>query len=220
MADDATDDVGDSVDSDDVADSFAAAVPGDDADERATADDWGDSDDQADASDSEDDSYAGVFGAFPYAFWSSESYLFKSYALVGGFLALAVALLFGLSVVVLIGATAGAPGGSFSFSRAFFVFVGLTVVAPLLAPILFVARRHRRGVSSARYDATLAALGYVFVGSLFVALVITVPPGLQEAVTGPFAPLIEFLYGRPPLTGLVPPLAVAVLIVLAGRRAS
>jgi len=77
------------------------------------ADDATDSDDQADPSDSDDDSYAGVFGAFPYAFRSSGSYLFKSYALVGGFLALAVALLFGLSVVVLLGATAGAPAAPF-----------------------------------------------------------------------------------------------------------
>jgi hypothetical protein len=182
------------------------------------ADDATDSDDQADPSDSDDDSYAGVFGAFPYAFRSSGSYLFKSYALVGGFLALAVALLFGLSVVVLLGATAGAPGGSFSFSRAFFIFIGLTVVAPLLAPILFVARRHRRGVSTARYDATLAALGYVFVGSLYLAGIISTPAEQQELVTGAFAPLVEFLYGLPRLAGLVPPLAVAVLIVLAGRR--
>jgi len=90
-------------------------------------------------------------------------------------------------------------------------------VAPLLAPILFVARRHRRGVSTARYDATLAALGYLFVGSLYLALVISTPAEQQELVTGAFAPLVEFFYGLPRLAGLVPPLAVAVLIVLAGR---
>lgn len=165
-----------------------------------------------------DDAYSGLFGAFPYALRSSQSLLFKSYALVAGLLALAVALLFGLSVVVLLGATATAAGGSFTFSRAFFVFVGFLVVAPLVAPVLFVARRHRRGTSPGRYDRTLAALGYLFVVSLYVALVISTPGEQQALVTGLFAPLVQFLYDLPRLAGLVPPLFVSVLIWLAGRR--
>ena len=165
-----------------------------------------------------EDAYSGLFGAFPYALVASESLLFKTYALAGGLLAAGITVLFGLAVVVLLGATATAAGGSFTFSRAFFIFVGLLVVAPLLAPTLFVARRHRRGSPDRRYDATLAALGYVFVGSLFVALVISTPAAQQETVSGPSAPLVQFLYGLPRIAGLVPPLTVAALIWLAGRR--
>lgn len=165
-----------------------------------------------------DDAYAGLFGAFPYALGASDSLLFKTYALGGGLLAFGITLLFGLSIVVLLGATAGVAGGSFTFSRAFFIFVGLLVVAPLLAPVLFVARRHRRGTSTGRYDATLAALGYLFVGSLYVALVISTPAEQQEAVTGPHAPLVRLLYGLPRLAGLLPPLFASALIWLAGRR--
>lgn len=165
-----------------------------------------------------EDSYAGLLGAFPYALMRSDSTLFKTYALLGGFLAVGITLLFTLSVVVLLGGTAAAAGGSFTFSRAFFIFVGFLVVAPLLAPVLFVARRHRRSSSSGRYDATLAALGYLFLASLFVALVISTPGEQQEAVSGLFAPLVQLLYGLPRLAGVVPPLLVAALIWVAGRR--
>lgn len=165
-----------------------------------------------------DDEYAGLFGAFPYAFRASGSVLFKSYVLAGGLLALAVAFLFGLAVVVLLGATATAAGGSFTFSRAFFIFVGFLVVAPLVAPILFVARGHRRGAPDARYDATLAAIGYLYILSLFITGVITMPAELQEPTAGTLGPLVEFLYALPGLAGLVPPLAVAALIWVAGRR--
>lgn len=167
---------------------------------------------------SDRDAYAGVLGAFPYAVRSSESLLFKTYALAGGFLALAVTLLFALSIVVLLGASAAAAGGSFTFSRAFFIFVGLLVVAPLLAPVLFVARRHRRGRPTARYDATLAALGYLFVASLFVAGAISTPTEFQEPATGLFAPAVEFLYVLPSIAGLLPPLLAAALIWIVGRR--
>lgn len=164
-----------------------------------------------------DDSYAGLFGAFPYAFRSSDSLLFRSYVGVAALLALGITLLFGLAVVVLLGATAGVTGGSFTFSRAFFIFVGLLVVAPLLAPVLFVARRHRRGNPDSRYDARLAALGYLFVGSLYVALVVSTPVEQQETVSGALAPVVEFLYGLPRLAGLLLPSVVAVLIWVVGR---
>lgn len=191
----------------------------------------------------DDDAYGGLLGAFPYAFRSSDSLAFKSYVVVGGFLAFAIAFLFGLALVALIGASAGVGGGSFSFSRAFFVLVGLLVVAPLLAPVLFVARRHRRATSSAGYDARLAALGYLFLGSLYVALVISTPEAQQTALAGGLGtvtlfagtaielavsldplsvavvPLVRFLYGLPRFAGLVPPLAVAALVWLAGRSA-
>ncbi|WP_225335132.1 hypothetical protein [Halomicrobium urmianum] len=164
------------------------------------------------------DAYGGVVGAAPYAVRASESWLLRAYAVVGVLLTLLVALLFSLGVVVLLGETGGAVGGSFTFSRAFFVFVGFLVVVPLVAPLLFVARRHRRGRGDAGYDATLGALGFGFVASLYVALVISVPPSLRQPADGPLAPVVDALYALPALAGLVPPTAVAVVMWLVARR--
>ena len=204
-------------------------------------DDDADAVDAASTGETGDDAYGGVFGAFPYAFRSSDSVLFKTYALLGGLLTFVVALLFGLALVVLIGSTAGVGGGTFSFSRAFFVLVGLLLVAPLLAPVLFVARRHRRGTADRSYDARMAATGYLFVLSVYVAGVISTPEAQQQSVADSLGtvvlfggsgievafsldplsvvlvPLVEFFYALPRLAGLVPPLLVAFLVWSLGR---
>ncbi len=167
------------------------------------------------------DGYRGVVGAIPFAFRRSDSWLFRSYVLVSTLAALGIALLVGMGLVVLVGRTAAATGGSLTISRAFYVVVGLLLVAPLLAPTLFVARRYRRELDARRrYDALLAVAGYLFLGSLYVGLVITVPPDQQTAVAGPTAPLVEALYGLSPLYGLVPPLACAAVIWGVHRVAS
>ncbi len=194
------------------------------------------------AASGDDDAYGGVLGAIPYAFRSSDSLLFRSYAAVGGLLAFGIAFLFGLALVVLLGSTAGVTGGTFSFSRAFFVLVGLLLVAPLLAPVLFVARRHRRGTADSRYDARMAATGYLFVLSIYVAGIVSTPADQQESVAdllgrvvlfggtpvevslslAPLSvvlvPVVEFLYALPRLAGLLPPLLAALLIWYVGRR--
>lgn len=162
--------------------------------------------------------YGGVPGAFPYAARASDSWLFKTYAGLGGLLALLVGLVFALGTVYVVGRTLGAAGGTFSFSRAFVVFVGFVVVAPLLAPVLFVARRHRRTGSTRRYDATVAATGYVFVASLYVGLVILTPAERQVSVSGALAPVVEALYALPGWAGAVPPVLGALAIWLAARR--
>lgn len=168
--------------------------------------------------DADDRSYGGVLGAFPFAARASDSTLFRSYVALGGLVALLVTLLFVTGLVVLLGATVGASGGTFSFSRAFFVVVGLAVVAPILAPVLFVARRHRRGEGDRRFDATLGALGYAFVGSLYVGLVVSAPPAHQTPVSGAIAPVVTLLYSLPQAAGIAPPLAVALATWLAARR--
>lgn len=172
----------------------------------------------ADEGDDRKDAYGGVPGAYPYAVRESDSWLFRSYALLGGLLALLVALLFAFGTVYVIGRTIGAAGGTFSFSRAFVVFVGFVVVAPLLAPVLFVARRHRREGSTRRYDATVAAAGYCFVASLYVGLVILTPAESRESVGGALAPVVEALYALPGWAGAVPPVLGALAIWIAARR--
>ncbi|WP_101294212.1 hypothetical protein [Halegenticoccus soli] len=167
------------------------------------------------------DGYDGVFGAFPYAFRKSDSWLFRLYVVVAVLASLAVTLLVALGLVVLIAETAALQGGSLTLSRAFYVLVGLFIVGPLIAPALFVARRHRRGFARTdHYDALLALAGFLFLASLYVGLVITVPPSQQTPATGPLAPAVRFLYGLPAVFGLVPPLVCALLIGAVHRYAS
>lgn len=168
------------------------------------------------------DDYRGVVGAFPYAFRASDSLLFRTYVALGGLLTVAVSLLFIAAVVGVIAGTTGGRGGSLTLSRSFFAVVGLFVVVPLVAPVLFVARRHRRArergdAVAGPYDAALAAGGYLFVLALYVGLVISVPPAQQTTPTGALAPLIAALYALPQLAGVVPPLLAAAVILLAHR---
>jgi len=167
------------------------------------------------------DDYRGVVGAFPYAFGASDSRLFRSYVVLGGLLTVAVSLLFIAAVIGAIASTTGGRGGSLTLSRSFVAVVGLFVVVPLVAPVLFVARRHRRrepdDPADGRYDAALAAAGYLFVVALYVGLVISVPPGQQTTPTGALAPLIDALFALPQLAGVGPPLVAAVGILLVHR---
>ena len=167
---------------------------------------------------SEERSYRGLPGAFPYAFRRSESWLFKSYVLVGGLFAVGLVVFFAIALVVAVSNTLGAIGGTFTFSRSFVVFVGLLVLVPVLAPVLLVARRHRRGVASARYDRAIAASGYLFIPALYLLLVVTAPPEYRETPTGAIAPVVEFLYGLHPLVGVLPPLFAASVTYLVHRQ--
>jgi hypothetical protein len=165
----------------------------------------------------DEESYGGLFGAYPFALRRNDSLLFKSYAAIGGLLALLIALLFTFGLVGVIASTTGTDGGVFSFSRAFFIFVGLLVVFPLLAPVLSVARRHRRIGPNARYDAAIASAGYLFLLTLYLALLISTPPEQQQPVSGALAPIVELFYALPAIAGLAPPVLGAAAIYLTHR---
>ena len=162
--------------------------------------------------------YRGLLGAFPYAYRASDSRLFRSYVIVGGLVAVALVLLFAFGVIVAVQNTLGAVGGTFTFARSFVLFVGFLVVLPVLAPILLVARRHRLGRGTRRYDRALAASGYLFVPALYLLLLITAPPALRDQPTGPLAPVVEALYALPPLAGVLPPLLAVAVTYLVHRR--
>jgi hypothetical protein len=180
------------------------------------------------------DGYRGLFGAFPYAFRRSDSWTFRSYVVVGGLAAALVSLFVVIGLIVLVANTAGVGGGSLTLSRSFYVVVGLLVVAPMLAPVLLVARRYRRGLArpdrrpsgSRRYDALLAIGGYAFVVSVYVGLVVSMPESWTldgEVVrrpppSGALAPLIAFLYDLPRLAAVLPPAVAAGLIAVIHRR--
>ncbi|MDB2280764.1 hypothetical protein [Halorubrum ezzemoulense] len=156
------------------------------------------------------DAYRGVFGAIPYAFRATESWTMRAYAALGALAAGFVALVVTLALVVWMGETVSAQGGTFLFSRSLFVVAGLGAVGPLLAPILFVARRHRRGDRvAATYDRWMGVAGFLFLLSLYLGMVISAPEGLRDP-SG--SVLVNALYALPQLAGFVPPVAAALAV--------
>ncbi|QLD90426.1 hypothetical protein HWV07_15845 [Natronomonas salina] len=164
------------------------------------------------------DEYSGLIGAFPYAFRRSDSLLFRAYALVGGLLAAVLAVFFLLALIRAIASTATLQGGTITFVRSIFVVFGFLVVAPIVAPILFVARRHRREGSDTNYDAALAVAGVFYVFTVFLGGVASTPPEFRSDVTGPSRPVVEALYAMPEALSWTIPLAGAVLVYLVHRR--
>src|SRR6056297_1541966 len=89
--------------------------------------------------------------------------------------------LFTLSLVVWIGETASTPGGSLTLSRTFIAVMGLFAAGPLLAPVLLVARKHRKGLSyHPRYDTIMALRGVGFLLSIYLAAIISMPESFQQ----------------------------------------
>jgi hypothetical protein len=166
-----------------------------------------------------DGDYGGLFGAFPYAFRNSDSTLLRVYVVTGGLLAALVAVLFGLGAVVSIANSTGlATGGTDSFVRTFVLLVGFFTVLPLVAPVLLVARHHRRVSGSIVYDRTLAAAGFGVAVALYLMLVISVPPSQQEPVAGALGPVVAALYALPAALAFAPPILAGAFVWLAHRR--
>lgn len=164
------------------------------------------------------ETYGGVFGAFPYAFRASDSGLFRSYVVLGGLLAALVTVVFAAALIQLVANTLGTAGGTTTFVRSFYIVLGALVVVPVLAPVLLVARRHRRQGSRPAYDRALAAAGYLFAASLYVALIVAAPPALRDAPTGVTAPIVSVLYALPAPAGIVPPVLAVGIGYLLHRR--
>jgi hypothetical protein len=173
-----------------------------------------------------DEEYGGLLGAFPYAVRRSDSRLFRAYAVVGGLLAGLLAVFFTVALVVSVASTASLAGGTVTFVRSIYILFGVLVVAPVLAPVLLVARRHRRAGSDPRYDAALAVAGVVYVVTLYMGAIASMPAEFEldgqvttrpepSGVTGP---VVEALYALPAALSWTLPLAGAVLIVLVHRR--
>jgi hypothetical protein len=166
----------------------------------------------------DENAYRGVVGTFPYAFRASDSRLFRTYAAAGGLLTALVVVLFVLSLVVIVAGTVSATGGMFTFSRSFLLVVMLVVVVPLVAPVLFVARRHRRAEAAVAYDRALAGTGFLFILALYLGLVISAPESLaDDAGSGPLGAVVGWLYSLPRSMGALPPLIAALSIYAAHR---
>ncbi len=156
------------------------------------------------------DSYRGVFGAIPYAIRHTESWTMRLYGVIGAITAGLIATVVTLALVVWMGETVGVQGGTFLFSRSLYVLAGFAAVAPLLAPLLFVARRHRRADPvEPGYDRKMAYGGFLFLVSLYVGMVISAPAELRDPTE---SAVVSVLYSLPRVAGVIPPVAAAVLV--------
>lgn len=163
-------------------------------------------------------SYKGLLGSFRYSYGESDSFVYRAYVVVSALLSALLAILFALALIGVIAATLGASE-SITLVRSFFVLIGLLVIAPILAPVLLVARRHRKRLGSGRsYDTALAIGGYLFIGALYLGLLISVPPALQETTAGRLGVIVDLLYGLPSALGIVPPVLAVLAIVALHRR--
>ncbi|QKY20025.1 hypothetical protein B4589_006395 [Halolamina sp. CBA1230] len=175
------------------------------------------------------DDYGGILGAFPYAFRRSDSWLFRSYVLVAGLATLLLSLICVLAVVVVFGQTAGARGGSFTLSRSFIALLGLLAVLPVVGPVLLAARTRRRDSAdggagpSRNYEPLLAVGGYLFLLSLYLGLVASMPETFTldgETISRPepsglFAPVVAALYALPAAASpLIPTTAAALILAI------
>ncbi|MEF8808474.1 hypothetical protein [Natronomonas sp.] len=171
------------------------------------------------------EAYSGVFGAVPYAFRQSRSRAFRVYAVLGGLLAGLLGVFFTFALVVSIATTANLSGGTVTFVRSVFVFFGFLVTAPLLAPILLVARHHRREGNDTRYDTALAAAGGGYLVTLYLGAIASMPAEFtidgevttRPTPSGATAPLVEALYAMPESLSWLLPLVGAVGIYLVHR---
>lgn len=154
--------------------------------------------------------YGGILGAYPYAFRQSRSWLFRSYVVVSGVVGGFIAILLLLGLITWLAGPTGLAG-----QNAFLGVIGILVIAPLAAPVLFVARRYRLETPNPEADRLFALAGYLFLGSLYLALLITDPS--QHTVGGPLQGLLAALDALPGTYGLIPPVIAAVAILLVAR---
>lgn len=155
------------------------------------------------------DDYRGLVGGIAFAIRRSESWLLRSYAVASALVGVFAAVLLLLALVSWLGSPA--PLGQ----RSLLGVIGILVFVPLFAPVLVVARRHRRGAGDRRADALLALSGYGFVLSVYLALLVSAPG--SRAVAGPLAPVVAAVDALPRGYWPVPPLLAVAAIVLAVR---
>lgn len=151
--------------------------------------------------------YRGLFGAFVAAVRWSDSVLFRAYAvvsvLVGGFTA----------ILLVLGAVSWLATPAPIGQRALLGVLAILLLVPLWAPVLLVARRHRRGAGRRRADAALGLAGFGFVVGVYLALLISDPSTHQ--VAGPLGPVIAAIDALPRGYWVVPPVLAVAGIALA-----
>ena len=166
----------------------------------------------------EDDaaSYSVVARSYRRSVRASDSLTFRSYAIVSALVALLLIVTVLLALPVWIAQTIGHSALN-KIGRGVLPLIVLGLLVPLFAPVLYVARNHREGAGSRRGDAALGAAGYLFVLSIYLALVISAPADARTEPAGTLAPVVEFFYALPALSALAAPVTGA-LVVFAVQR--
>ena len=155
------------------------------------------------------DDYGGLLGGFLFAFRRSDSYVLRAYVLVAAVVGAFAAILLLLGVVTWLATPA--PIGQ----RALLGVIAIAVLVPLFAPVLVVARRHRRGTTGRRADAALGLAGFGFVLSVYLAGLVSAPD--LPVTAGPLGPAIDAIDALPRRYWIVPPLLSVASIWLAVR---
>lgn len=155
--------------------------------------------------------YGGLFGGFVFAFRQSDSYVFRAYVVASVAVGVVVALLLFLGLVFWLGNPT--PFGQ----QALLGVIAIFLLVPLFAPVLVVARRHRRGPGAGdrRADALLGLAGFGFVLAVYLAGIISAPD-LPET-SGALAPVVAALDALPRRLWIAPPLVSVASIWLAVR---
>jgi len=156
-----------------------------------------------------DGSTSVVLAALRYAVVEGDSRLYRSYGVVSGLLAVFVGTLFVLALPVWVTESGGGALNRVGFGLLW--LVGLALIATLLLPVLFVARRRRTGRRERQFHFALAGYGYVL--SLYLGLLASAPPDLRDPPRGVLGPVLEVLYGLPAPAGLAFPIAGTALLV-------
>jgi len=157
----------------------------------------------------EGDPYSGLFGAYRYAFHQSDSLLFRGYVAVSAVVGAIVSLFLALGVISWV-ASPGAFG-----ETALLAVIGVLVLAPLFAPVLVVARRHRLDRDGG--GRVLAVAGTGFLASIVLALFVSDPDPDVGALPAPLDGVVTYVNSLPGTYGLVPPAVAALGIFLAVR---
>lgn len=147
---------------------------------------------------SESASRSVLAAAVLYAVRDADAWTLRTYGVVGSLAAAFVALLALLAFPQWVVLTDGGPLDR--VGRAFLVLVALGVVAALVAPLLFVDRRRRRG--RPQRQVAFGVAGYAALASLYLALLASAPPDARSEPSAAIAPVVELLYALPPVAGV------------------
>ncbi|SNZ17165.1 hypothetical protein SAMN06269185_2905 [Natronoarchaeum philippinense] len=173
-------------------------------------------DSDAASEDSRPTSYSALRRALGRARRESDSRLLRSYVWVSALIGLLLVITVILALPVWIAQTIGHSALN-KISRGVLPVIVLGLLVPLFAPVVYAARNHRRGTATGRSDAALGVAGYLYVLSIYLALVISAPTEFQTEPTGALAPVIDVLYGLPALSSVLAPILGALVIALVQR---
>jgi|GEM_PF-871877 len=161
-------------------------------------------------------SYSALRRALGQSRRESASLTLRTYVWVSALVGLLLVLTVLLALPVWIAETVGHTALN-KISRGVLPVVVLGLLAPLFAPAVYVARNHRRGTATRRGDAALGLAGYLYVFSIYLALVVSAPAEFRSEPSGALAPAIELAYSLPALYSLAVPILGALVIALVQR---